>query len=128
MSEKMTSPEYQMMCRKQLVIVLRKMLNKEVSYFEGSREVFRLRSEIDDVDDADPDFNSFVGIYSETMHLPYQSQRSLWSSEALAKLDSEFIKTEEWADKFAPQSCLNLLKKYELSAHNQPSQSLRKSK
>lgn len=113
MEIKMTEVEYQLMCRRQLVTVLQQMLSKEMSYFEGSREVFRLRSEIDDVSNSDPDFNSFVVIYSETMHLPYQSQRNLWSSEALAQLDSEFNKTEEWADQFAPQACFNLIKKYD---------------
>lgn len=128
MEEKMTEIEYQLMCRRQLITVLQQMLNKEISYFEGSREVFRLRSEIDDVSNSDPDFNSFVVIYSETMHLPYQSQRNFWSSEALAQLDSEFNKTEEWADKFAPQSCINLIKKYDLNAHNRPLFSIRESK
>jgi Protein of unknown function (DUF2489) len=118
MEVKMTAGEYQLMCHRQLVTVLQQMLNKEISYFEGSREVFRLRSEIDDVSNSDPDFNSFVVIYSETMHLPYQAQRNLWSPKALEKLDTEFIKIEEWADKFAPQSCLNLIKKYAPNEHN----------
>lgn len=98
--------------RTQLVQVVQAMLNNQQSFFEGARVVFELRSKIAGVLESDPDFNAFVAIYSESDHLPYEAQRHLWSPDALAKLESEFQKTEMWAASFAPEACANLLKRF----------------
>ena len=112
MSEKMAMNPHEVAARNQLVQIVQAMLNNQKSFFEGARVVFELRSQIGEVLESDPDFNAFVAIYSETDHLPYEAQRHLWSPDALAKLESEFEKTEQWAASFAPDACKNLLKRF----------------
>lgn len=98
--------------RNQLVQIVQAMLKNQISFFEGAKVVFQLRRQIGGVLESDPDFNAFVAIYSETDHLPYEAQRHLWSPDALAKLESEYEKTELWAVSFAPEACQNLLSRF----------------
>ena len=103
---------YEVEARNQLVQIAQAMLENQISFFEGAKVVFELRSQIGGVLESDPDFNAFVAIYSETDHLPYEAQRHLWSLDALAKLESEYEKTELWAASFAPEVCQNLLNRF----------------
>ena len=100
--------------RKALVEILRAMLNKKLSFIEGSRIVNGYRFLIGDVQDLDPDFVPFVLIDSETDHLPGEAQRHLWSPEALARLEPEFQATEIWAESFAPAACEKLIARFDL--------------
>jgi hypothetical protein len=99
--------------RNQLVEIVHAMLKKQTSFFEGAKVVFDLRSQIDGILETDPDFNAFTAIYSETDYLPYEAQRHLWSPDALAKLESEYEKTERWAESFALEACENLLRRFD---------------
>jgi hypothetical protein len=103
---------HEIAARNQLVQVVQAMLNRQKTFFEGAKVVFELRSQIGGVSESDPDFNAFVAIYSETDHLPYEAQRHLWSPDALAKLESEYEKTELWAASFAQEACENLLSRF----------------
>ena len=103
---------HEVAARNQLVQIVRAMLKNQISFFEGTKVVFELRSQIGGVRESDPDFNAFVLIYSETDHLPYEAQRHLWSPDALVKLESEYEKIELWAASFAPQVCQNLLSRF----------------
>jgi hypothetical protein len=81
------------------------MLDGQLSFFEGAVQVLAIKSRLDALADRDPDFDAFVVIQSESDHLPLEAQRSQWAPTALAKLELEFQRTEEWARSFAPQAC-----------------------
>lgn len=98
--------------RKHLVLTAQAMLSGEKSFFEGAKVVCELRPLISNVTNTDSDFNIFMTIYSETDHLPYESQRHLWSADALQKLELEFQKTEIWAASFASDACKNLMTRF----------------
>ena len=103
---------HEVAARNQLVQIVQAMLKNQRSFFGGAKIVFELRSQIGGGSESDPDFNAFVAIHSETDHLPYEAQRHLWSPDALAKLESEYEKTELWAASFATEACENLLKRF----------------
>ncbi len=103
--------ESQAQARERLVSLCRQMLAGELSFFEGAIQVCSLRSSIG-VPDADPDFQAFVVIWSETDHLPPRHVQHRWSSTALLRLQPEFEQTETWARGFANQACENLIKRF----------------
>ena len=94
---------------------VREAINETVTYFEGASMVLNIWNQIGGVLDRDNDFDAFVAIQSKTDHLPLEKHRHLWSKEALAKLEPEFIKTEEWASTFAPQACKNIIARFSSS-------------
>ncbi len=105
--------------RSELVALAQAMLDGKLTFLEGSVRVVALKEQISNVADDDPDFLAFVLISSETDHLPLAAQRSLWSSEALARLEPEFKSVEDWARSFALEACKNFItrfKKFEVKA------------
>jgi hypothetical protein len=60
----------------------------------------------------DPDFTTFVGIDSESDHLPVGPVRAEWASDALAKKDSEIHELENKCREDAYRAARNLLEKY----------------
>ncbi|OIQ89979.1 hypothetical protein GALL_281170 [mine drainage metagenome] len=106
--------ENEMMERRKLVELARAMLDGKLSFFEGAVHVQSIRNRLVSIAERDPDFDAFLVIISETDHLPLEAQRPLWAPEALAQLESEFKRTEEWARSFAPQACRNLIARFEL--------------
>jgi len=98
--------------RLKLVAFAKAMIYKELPFFEGAPKILSLKDEVDGITDSDQDFNAFVVISSETEHLPLEQQEHLWSQEALAKLEPEFSKTEEWANTFAPEACKNIIARF----------------
>ncbi len=97
--------------RRELVALCRAMLSGELSYFEGALRVCHLRLNIG-VPEDDPDLMAFVGISSETDHLPPKRIQHRWSPEALRRLQPEFDKTEVWAKSFASKACENLITRF----------------
>jgi len=104
--------ESEIEARHKLVALAKAMIKNEISFFEGASKVLSLKDNIGGVSDSDQDINVFVVIASETDHLPLEKQRHLWSQEALAKLEPEFKKTEEWANTFAPEACKNIIARF----------------
>ncbi|MFZ6775046.1 DUF2489 domain-containing protein [Undibacterium sp. SXout7W] len=105
--------EFEVTARERLLEVVQAMLDRNMSFFHGAREVFILRHQVGGVLVSDPDFDAFAVIYSETDHLPHEDQRYLWSSDTLEKLEPEFKHTEEWAESFALPACKNLIARFE---------------
>ena len=95
--------------RKLLVVLAQAMLDGTLSCFEGASKVIELRHRTGGAQERDEDFDAFAAIQCETGHLPLEMQRHLWSKQALAKFEPEFIKIEEWASAFAPQACENII-------------------
>jgi hypothetical protein len=104
--------EYETLKRRCLVTVAQAMLNGNLSFLEGASQVLTLKNQLEGIADRDPDFDVFAAIRSETEHLPLEAQRSQWLPEALARLESEFRSSEEWATSFAPQACVNLIARF----------------
>jgi hypothetical protein len=98
--------------RGRLVSLAQAVLNGRLSFFEGAAQVLAIKSRLGEVVDRGTDFDVFVAIQSETDHLPLQVYRPLWAPAALAELESEFNRTEEWAKSFAPQACRNLIARF----------------
>ena len=104
--------EIEVETRRRVVALARSMLAGELSFMEGAVEVAGLRTRIGGLPERDYDFDAFVVISSETDHLPLQAQRHLWSERALAALAPDFERVQQWATGFAPQACMNLIKRF----------------
>ncbi len=100
--------EIEVETRRRVVALARSMLAGELSFMEGAVEVASLRTRIG----GDDDFDAFVVISSETYHLPLLAQRHLWSERALTALAPDFERVQQWATGFAPQACMNLIKRF----------------
>ena len=109
--------ELETSAREKLVALAQKMINGELSYFEGAPKVLALKDLIGGVADRDTDFDAFVVISSETDHLPLEAQRHKWAASVLEALVSEFEKTEQWASEFAPKACQNLIGRFSAAAN-----------
>lgn len=88
------------------------MLDGDLSFLEGAAQISILRAKIKGITADDSDFNTFIGIASESDHLPLKEQRMLWNREVLKQLVPEFTRLEEWASSFAPQACKNLIARF----------------
>jgi hypothetical protein len=64
------------------------------------------------VGDFDEDFRVFIGISSETDHLPTRATRHLWAEHAIKALEPEIAKLEAWAASIARGSCEALLARF----------------
>lgn len=115
MSDRQAMNEVEALARRSLVSLAQAMLDGNLSFFEGAAQVLALKNQIGGIEDTDPDFNAFVAIASETDHLPLKKVHSLWSPEALKRLEPEFSQTEEWASSFAPFACKNLIARFKNS-------------
>lgn len=104
--------------RSQLVSLAQAMLDGGLSFLEGAVQVLAIKSRLSGIADRDPDFDAFAAIQSETDHLPLEAQRPLWSPSALAELEPEFRRTEEWAKSFAPLACKNLITRFGTEHHS----------
>lgn len=67
-------------------------------------------------DARDEDWDVFVGIDSETDHLPLEEDRTNWAPEALARKDSEIKEAEDFFRARAVEAARNLLRRYKKSA------------
>jgi hypothetical protein len=104
--------EQEIDARRQVAATAEAMLAGELPFLEGTAIINSLRSKIGGVSYSDPDFTVFAGIGSESDHLPLEKQRSLWSSEAISRLEKEIKEKEERARKIALQPCENLVVRF----------------
>ena len=73
--------------RQEIACVALGILNGSVDLLAGCRSLVRLRIEADAP--PSPAFDSIIGVESETDDFPLGDQRTAYSSELLARLDSE---------------------------------------
>jgi hypothetical protein len=98
--------------RRDIAQAARDMLSGALSFIEGARLINRLRWTAK-LADFDPDILPFVGIDSETDALPIGNVRQHWAPEALAKLQPEIERAEEWAQNFGRSKCQQLIDRFE---------------
>jgi hypothetical protein len=97
--------------RQQIVQAARDMLSGSLSFIEGGRLITRL-SWSADLPEFDPDIVPFRAIDSETDALPMRDVRQYWAPEALAKLQPEIERAEEWARDTGRPSCQKLIDRF----------------
>ena len=87
------------------------MLDGHLPFIEGARLILRLAAEAE-LSTHDDDILPFVGIDSETDAFPFGPVRELWNKEALAKLQPEIDRTEQWAREFGRPYCQPLIDRF----------------
>jgi hypothetical protein len=97
---------------KQVVETAKGMLDGKIGIIEGSRILGSLYFKVG-VDRSDPDFIDFVGIDSETDHLPIGRVREHWAADALARKDKEIKDAEDSYRERALASCRELIKRFD---------------
>jgi hypothetical protein len=106
--------EHQQRASNQIVTIARSILSGELGIIAGARQIngwrFDVRAE------HDPDFLFFVGLDSETDHLPIGESRQHWSAEALRAKDAEIAQYESFYRTRALEACKSLIQKYESKA------------
>ena len=103
-------PEFRRACS-DVVAVARSILSGSIGVVAGARRLSRLRFDVRAEDD--PDFTFFVGVDSQTNHLPVGEVRRHWSADALRAKDEELRDYEASVRERAFEMCRSLLQKYE---------------
>jgi hypothetical protein len=94
-----------------VVAVAKSILSGELGIVAGARQLARWRFDVGA--EHDPDFTFFVGVDSETDHLPVGEVRSRWSPEALKAKDEDLRTFEASVRDRALRVCESLIQKYE---------------
>ena len=97
--------------RLDVAVAARAMLSGELSFIEGARRIAALRL-VADILDSDQDMLAFVAIDSETDTYPFGETRLLWNPEALAKLQLEIDRAEQWARDTGLAHCRKLVERF----------------
>jgi hypothetical protein len=96
----------------EIVRVARRIVDGSVGVIEGAREMTRVHFRSHSKEE-DEEFLVFVGINSETDHLPVGEVRRHWSTEALERKDAEIRKAEEFFRDRALSAAQALIRRYE---------------
>jgi len=88
----------------------RDLLEGRLGVIASAREFVRLAHWVRA--DEDPDFTTFIGIDSESDHLPIGIVRREWASDALAEKDRDIRELEDRWREAAYGAARNLLEKY----------------
>ena len=107
----MTDEEYVKSQRALAIATAQDMIAGKIGIIAGSRILSGLRFEVD-VSEDDQDFLTFVGIDSETDHLPVGQAREYWSPEALREKDVEVKRSEDFYGQYAKEACKNIIKRW----------------
>jgi hypothetical protein len=103
--------EHRQFLSRKIVATAQRVLSGELGIIAGARQLSGLGSDVGA--DRDPDFTFFVGLDSETDHLPIGEVRQSWNSEALQQKDAEVREIEASYREQAFESCRSLIRRYE---------------
>jgi len=101
--------------QQEIVRVARRIVDGSIGIIAGAREMSRLHFRSHSKE-KDEEFLVFVGIDSETDHLPVGEVRRHWSAEALVRKDAEIKKAEDFLRGRALTAARALIHRYEESA------------
>src|SRR5260370_34282553 len=93
------------------VETLASLIAGSIGLINASRKLSSLRHQLTG-DKLDDDWRVFVGVDSETDHLPVGEERKHWQTDDLAKKDVEIKKNEEFYRGRAMAAAQTLLKRY----------------
>ncbi len=102
--------EHQRIAQARVVIIAQGILDHAVGIIEGARQLTPLRFDV--CGENNPDFIYFVGLNSETDHLPLGESRSRWNCEALKAKDAELKVYEAKVSVEAMRRCRGLIDTY----------------
>ena len=98
--------------RKMITELAARMLAGSLSFIEGAQKINKMR--FDAELENDPDILPFVGIDCENDALPLNPEiRKLWNAGALAKLQPEIDRAEEWARQFGTRHRQSLISRFQ---------------
>ncbi len=103
--------------RQKIVETAHAILDGRLSFIQGARRINRLSVDAD-VPDFDPDLTCFVLIDSETDTLPLGEVQKLWQPAALAKLQPEIERSEQWAREIGWAACQSLIARFSGNAQS----------
>jgi hypothetical protein len=103
--------EHQRLSRAKVVAIAQRILSSEMGIVAGARHLAALRFDV--AGERDPDFIFFVGVDSETDHLPVGEVRSRWNPDALKAKDEELRSFEALVREKALEVCRSLILKFE---------------
>jgi hypothetical protein len=104
--------------RGKIIAICNAILNEEIGVIAGSRILNRLEFELLHHQvgqfDRDEDFRPFVGIDSETDHLPVDRERANWSADALERKDKQIAESEARYRESAFAACRTLIARFDM--------------
>lgn len=111
MSRAITNEQYTASVRQEIVQIIELMLSGNICFLEGAQKISGLRHGAA-VEEFDQDFMVFVGIASETGHLPIGKVRDLWQVESLERHQPEIESATKWAREISMSACLSILTRF----------------
>jgi hypothetical protein len=111
MASRIHNEEHRQFLSGKIVAAARAVLTGELSIIAGARQLCGLGYEIGA--DRDGDFTFFVGLESETDHLPVGDVRKHWNAEALQEKEAEITRAEAFYRERAFDTCRRLIEKYD---------------
>jgi hypothetical protein len=96
--------------QKAIVDICQSLLNDDINFIEGCRQLVSLRNRLNLEDD--PDFFPFVGVTSETDDYPELSIRDNFSTDYLKRVDEEISDYIALAGPSIADACRVLISKY----------------
>jgi hypothetical protein len=114
--------EARAVARRRAAEVASEVLDGQVDYILGARQLVGLRSSVD-VPDGDQDFTIFTLIDSETDALPVGPARARWDPSALARLEPDIVRARSWAREVGAAAFRNVVGRFSLGGKRvQPNQ------
>jgi len=95
----------------EVVSTARGILSGAIGIVEGARQLTKLGHALGV--DRDPEFIFFVGVDSETDHLPVGEVRRHWAADALQRTDEELRGCESFFRDRAFRVCQSLIQRYD---------------
>jgi hypothetical protein len=114
MTPQIYNEEHRQFLGRKVVAAARSILSCEVGVVIGARQLCSLAHQVGVK--GDPDFNLFIGIDSESDHLPIGEVRQRWNPDALLAKDAELADYEARVREPAFAACRSLIEKYDHDA------------
>jgi hypothetical protein len=96
--------------RSEVVLIAQRVLSGGCGIVEGARQLSGLAHRL--AAEHDPDFTFFIGVDSETDHLPLGDVRQRWAEDALRNKDEELRSLEGFFRADALNACQSLILKF----------------
>lgn len=109
-SRKIYNEEHLQWLSSKIIEIARRILSGEVDIVGGARDLARVSHQLGA--DHDPDFVFFIGLDSETDHLPIGDVRQHWNPEVLRAKDAELAAHEAKVRERTFEVCQRLIEKY----------------
>jgi hypothetical protein len=104
--------EHRRLASAKILIAAQRILSGDLGIVAGARQLAPLRFDVGAEHDSDLIF--FVGVDSETDHLPVGEARQHWKPDALPAKDRELSAYEASVRDRALEVCRSLIQKYEI--------------